>query len=65
MGLVDGEQIDYYDSNIRRTIPRVEWMEKSMGPDYWDRQTQVSIGEEQNFKNNIEVAKKRFNQTGG
>uniref|UniRef100_A0A8C9RM92 Major histocompatibility complex class I UBA n=1 Tax=Scleropages formosus TaxID=113540 RepID=A0A8C9RM92_SCLFO len=65
VGLVDEEQFVYYDSNIRRTIPRVEWVNKAADPDYWNRNTQNFIGAEQVFKNNIEVAKKRFNQTGG
>uniref|UniRef100_A0A8C9RP42 Major histocompatibility complex class I UBA n=1 Tax=Scleropages formosus TaxID=113540 RepID=A0A8C9RP42_SCLFO len=65
VGLVDEEQFVYYDSRNHRMVPRVEWMEKSEGKDYWDRETRKHIGWEQVFKNNIEVAKKRFNQTGG
>ncbi|XP_072561934.1 class I histocompatibility antigen, F10 alpha chain-like isoform X1 [Paramormyrops kingsleyae] len=65
VGLVDGEPITYYDSNIRREVPRPEWMAKAVDPDYWDRNTQVSMDTEPVFKTNIEVAKQRFNQTGG
>lgn len=65
VGIVDGEPFTYYDSNIRRETPRQEWMAKSVGADYWDQQTQVSIGAEESFVNNINVAKERFNQTGG
>uniref|UniRef100_A0A3B3QID2 Ig-like domain-containing protein n=1 Tax=Paramormyrops kingsleyae TaxID=1676925 RepID=A0A3B3QID2_9TELE len=52
VGLVDGEPFTYYDSN-------------AVDADYWDRNTQVSMDTEPAFKNNIEVAKQRFNQTGG
>ncbi|XP_051728349.1 major histocompatibility complex class I-related gene protein isoform X2 [Ctenopharyngodon idella] len=40
-------------------------MAKSEGDDYWERQTQILTGTEQSFKNNINVVKERFNQTGG
>lgn len=65
VGLVDEQPFTYYDSNIRRETPRQDWMAKSEGEEYWERQTQVLTGTEQNFKNNINVAKERFNQTGG
>ncbi|XP_036411208.1 class I histocompatibility antigen, F10 alpha chain-like [Megalops cyprinoides] len=63
VGLVDGEPISYYDSNIRREVPRQEWMAEEA--DYWEEQTQASISSEQNFKANIGILKSRFNQTGG
>nr|BAD89550.1 major histocompatibility complex class I [Oncorhynchus mykiss] len=65
LGIVDGMQIDYYDSNTKRVVPKQDWMAKTEGSDYWERQTQNSIGDEQTFKANIDVAKQRFNQTGG
>ncbi|XP_028256377.1 major histocompatibility complex class I-related gene protein-like [Parambassis ranga] len=65
LGMLDGVQMDYYDSNIKKVIPKQDWMAKTEGPEYWDRQTQVSIGDEQVFKSNIDVVKQRFNQTGG
>uniref|UniRef100_A0A3B3RA75 MHC class I-like antigen recognition-like domain-containing protein n=1 Tax=Paramormyrops kingsleyae TaxID=1676925 RepID=A0A3B3RA75_9TELE len=46
VGLVDGEPITYYDSNIRREVPRQEWMAKAVDPDYWNRNTQVSTDTE-------------------
>ncbi|XP_072561933.1 class I histocompatibility antigen, F10 alpha chain-like isoform X3 [Paramormyrops kingsleyae] len=65
VGLVDGEPFTYYDSNIRREVPRQEWVTKAVDPDYWDQQTQISMRTEPTFRTNIEVAKQRFNQTGG
>ncbi|XP_072561941.1 class I histocompatibility antigen, F10 alpha chain-like [Paramormyrops kingsleyae] len=65
VGLVDGEPFVYYDSNIRRMTPRQDWMAKSEGPDYWDRNTNKSRIHEQVYKANIETAKRCFNQTGG
>lgn len=64
-GLVDGQQIDYYDSVIRKAVPKAEWISGAVDPDYWNRNTQTYAGNEATFKNNINVAKSRFNQTGG
>ncbi|KAJ8267378.1 hypothetical protein COCON_G00125500 [Conger conger] len=36
VGLVDDEPFTYYDSNIRREIPKTEWIKKNVGEDYWD-----------------------------
>ncbi|KAG7219330.1 hypothetical protein INR49_003448, partial [Caranx melampygus] len=65
VGLVDGQLFSYYDSVIRKEIPKQDWIAQSEGPEYWERQTQRSIGSEQNFKANIDIVKSRFNQTGG
>uniref|UniRef100_A0A8C4TIS9 Class I histocompatibility antigen, F10 alpha chain-like n=1 Tax=Erpetoichthys calabaricus TaxID=27687 RepID=A0A8C4TIS9_ERPCA len=65
LGMVDDKQTDYYDSNIKKVIPRQEWMVKSVDSDYWDRETQISVGDEQNFKAGTATLNKRFNQTGG
>ncbi|KAK1155035.1 hypothetical protein AOXY_G27362 [Acipenser oxyrinchus oxyrinchus] len=65
VGMLDDEQIDYYDSVMKKVIPTQDWMERSEGPEYWERETQNLIGAEQVFKANIGVAMQRFNQTGG
>nr|APD68781.1 MHC class I alpha antigen [Trachinotus ovatus]APD68837.1 MHC class I alpha antigen [Trachinotus ovatus] len=65
LGVLDGQQMDYYDSNIKKVIPKQDWMAKSEGPEYWETQTQASIGSEQTFKGNIKTLSDRFNQTGG
>ncbi|KAI4898239.1 hypothetical protein NFI96_029633 [Prochilodus magdalenae] len=65
IGQVDGEQIDYYDSNIGKAIPKAEWMEKSEGEDYWNRETQVAQGNHESFKVSLGNIMQRFNQTTG
>ncbi|KAL6466127.1 hypothetical protein MHYP_G00262600 [Metynnis hypsauchen] len=67
VGQVDGEQIGYYDSNIRKFIPKTEWMKKTEAddPDYWNRETHSSQGHQESFKANVATAMQRFNQTGG
>ncbi|GLD73276.1 H-2 class I histocompatibility antigen, Q9 alpha chain-like protein [Lates japonicus] len=64
LGMLDGVEMVYYDSNIRKVIPKQDWMAETEGPEYWESETQISIGAEQTFKVNIETAKSRFNQTG-
>nr|AYC61986.1 class I histocompatibility antigen A1 [Anguilla japonica] len=65
VGLVDDEQITYYDSDIKRKIPKTEWMKENVGADSWDFYTQILTGHQQNFKANIGIAMQRFNQTQG
>ncbi|KAK7899332.1 hypothetical protein WMY93_020185 [Mugilogobius chulae] len=67
VGLVDDVQMFYYDSNTKKAVPKQDWMDKvSEGdPQYWDRNTQKTLGSEQVYKVNIEIAKQRMNQTGG
>ncbi|XP_056124385.1 major histocompatibility complex class I-related gene protein isoform X2 [Rhinichthys klamathensis goyatoka] len=65
VGLVDEGPFMYFDSNAMKAVPKTEWMRQSVGADYWDSETQTSIGNHQNFKNNIQIAKERFNQSKG
>ncbi|XP_030623484.1 patr class I histocompatibility antigen, B-1 alpha chain [Chanos chanos] len=63
VGLVDGVQFMYYDSDMKRVVPKTEWIKEKEGADYWESQTQIATGEQLSFKNNIQIAKERFNQT--
>nr|XP_061843205.1 class I histocompatibility antigen, F10 alpha chain-like [Nerophis lumbriciformis] len=67
VGYVDGVEISYYDSNIRKAESKQDWMNKitAEDPKYWQRQTEISVRNELIAKHNLEVLKKRFNQTGG
>ncbi|XP_043993735.1 H-2 class I histocompatibility antigen, Q9 alpha chain-like isoform X2 [Gambusia affinis] len=67
VGLVDDLQISHCDSFINRNEPRQNWMSRAEeeDPGYWEGQTQTCLGQQQSFKANIDIAKKRFNQTGG
>nr|XP_061808357.1 major histocompatibility complex class I-related gene protein-like [Nerophis lumbriciformis] len=67
VGYVDGVQITHYDSKSGKYRLKQDWMNKitAEDPHYRERQTQISIGAEQVSKVDIEIAKERFNQTGG
>ena len=67
VGLVDEVQMIHYDSNTKKAEPKQDWMRRVTAdyPQYWESQTEVSVGHQQSFKANIDIAKQRFNQTGG
>ncbi|XP_077051195.1 HLA class I histocompatibility antigen, alpha chain E-like isoform X2 [Siphateles boraxobius] len=65
VGLVDGVQFMYFDSNEKKAVPKTEWIRLNEGADYWDSETQINIDEHQVFKNNIEVVREWFNQSAG
>ncbi|XP_061878099.1 class I histocompatibility antigen, F10 alpha chain-like [Entelurus aequoreus] len=67
VGYVDGVEISYYDSNIRKAESKQDWMNKitAEDPKYWQMQTEINVRNEIIHKHNLEVRKKRFNQTGG
>ncbi|KAM9379514.1 major histocompatibility complex class I-related gene protein-like isoform 1-T1 [Pholidichthys leucotaenia] len=65
VGMIDGQQIGYYDSEIKKVIPKQDWMEKNEGPEFWERHTQRAVGHQQTSIASINTLKQRFNQTGG
>ncbi|XP_067335378.1 class I histocompatibility antigen, F10 alpha chain-like isoform X2 [Channa argus] len=67
VGMVDGVETVYYDSNTRRAEPKQDWMNRITAddPQYWETQTDSAMVSHQTFKVNIDIAKQRFNQTGG
>uniref|UniRef100_A0A8C6VB13 Ig-like domain-containing protein n=1 Tax=Naja naja TaxID=35670 RepID=A0A8C6VB13_NAJNA len=68
VGYLDDQLFSYYDSNSQKVQPRVSWMEKyvrEVDPQYWDRETQISRGTEEWFRENLEILRNRDNQSEG
>ncbi|KAL6466089.1 hypothetical protein MHYP_G00262220 [Metynnis hypsauchen] len=67
VGLVDGEQFEYYDSNISEVIPKTEWIKKidADDPKYWNKSKEIAQGNQEIFKFNIATLMQRFNHTEG
>ncbi|XP_053085101.1 BOLA class I histocompatibility antigen, alpha chain BL3-7 isoform X2 [Pangasianodon hypophthalmus] len=65
VGLVDGEQFVSYDSNIRKLIPKTEWIKKvgADDPRYWERETDRAQDQQEVFQNNLATVMQSFNQT--
>uniref|UniRef100_A0A673HTX3 Ig-like domain-containing protein n=1 Tax=Sinocyclocheilus rhinocerous TaxID=307959 RepID=A0A673HTX3_9TELE len=62
---LDGRQIDYYDSEIKKLIPRQDWMKEFASTDTWKEDTEIRQQVQQIYKNNIHVLTERFNQSHG
>uniref|UniRef100_A0A8C6WUB6 Ig-like domain-containing protein n=1 Tax=Neogobius melanostomus TaxID=47308 RepID=A0A8C6WUB6_9GOBI len=67
VGLVDDLQMIYYDSNRKKAVPKQDWMNKVTEDDlqYWERNTQIDLDQEQTFKAGVEILTQRLNQTEG
>uniref|UniRef100_A0A3P9NA57 Ig-like domain-containing protein n=1 Tax=Poecilia reticulata TaxID=8081 RepID=A0A3P9NA57_POERE len=67
VGFVDDVQISYCDSSNNENVPKQDWMNKvsSDYPNYRKEETLTCLDKQQTFKINLEIAKQRYNQTGG
>ncbi len=62
LGILDGKQIDYYDSIIGKNVLKQAWMEGTRDE---NRITDIRRGHQASFSNNINILTERFNQTLG
>ncbi|XP_051745340.1 major histocompatibility complex class I-related gene protein-like [Ctenopharyngodon idella] len=60
MGLLDGTQIDYYNSKEKRKIPTQPWMKEKLPEDYWEKGTQSRKRKEQWFNINVHILMDRM-----
>ncbi|XP_060541668.1 H-2 class I histocompatibility antigen, Q9 alpha chain-like [Pantherophis guttatus] len=67
VGYVDGQVFVHYNSHTQKAQPRVSWMEKveKDNPQYWNTQTQGLRDSEEQFRENLEIARNRYNQSEG
>ncbi len=62
---LDGEQIDYYDSKIKKLIHKQDWMKEYTSKELWKEDIAIRKHVEQIYKINIPVIMERFNQSRG
>uniref|UniRef100_A0A3Q3M0Z4 MHC class I-like antigen recognition-like domain-containing protein n=1 Tax=Labrus bergylta TaxID=56723 RepID=A0A3Q3M0Z4_9LABR len=67
VGMVDDIQAGHYDSNIKRVELKQDWVKKVTEDEaeYWKWLNQRAVGVQQLFKVDLDIFKRRFNQTGG
>ncbi|XP_060740317.1 BOLA class I histocompatibility antigen, alpha chain BL3-7-like [Tachysurus vachellii] len=68
VGMLDGLQVNYYDSNIMKFEPKTEWIKKvhNDDPDVWNRWSKnFKEGTQESFKVGVDTLMQRFNQTTG
>eukprot|EP00063_Salmo_salar_P046189 XP_014021024.1 PREDICTED: major histocompatibility complex class I-related gene protein-like isoform X3 [Salmo salar] len=53
----------FYDSSTKEVVARQEWVKGAVDPDFWRRNTQILKENEMVFKDNMDTARDRFNQT--
>lgn len=49
VGMVDGQQFMYFDSDTNKAVPKTEWI-RYYGTDYWDTETQIVINRHEEYK---------------
>lgn len=63
IGVLDGVQITYFDSKTEEDIARQPWMERALGSDYWDKETQRLINRHKLYMANVQIAMQRSNRS--
>ncbi|CAM4661991.1 unnamed protein product [Leuciscus chuanchicus] len=62
---LDGQQTDYYDSQIMKLIPKQNWMKEFASTELWKNYTEIRKHVQQIYKINIHVLMETFNQSQG
>ncbi|XP_043079772.1 LOW QUALITY PROTEIN: major histocompatibility complex class I-related gene protein-like [Puntigrus tetrazona] len=62
---LDGQHIDYYDSEIKKLIPRQDWMKEFISGDRFVEYTEIREHVQQTNKVNLTVLMEIFNQSHG
>ncbi|XP_054145243.1 class I histocompatibility antigen, F10 alpha chain-like [Melozone crissalis] len=65
MGFVDGIPFERYDSRRGRVEPLTEWIKNGAEPEYWERGTQIGVGNQHVAARGLEILRERYNQSGG
>uniref|UniRef100_A0ACB8EFB5 Uncharacterized protein n=1 Tax=Sphaerodactylus townsendi TaxID=933632 RepID=A0ACB8EFB5_9SAUR len=65
VGFVNDQLTDYYDSNTRRSVPHVCWLEEVEKdyPQFWDRKSQTLLNIELTLGTNLDFLRNSLNQS--
>ncbi|RXM94149.1 Spliceosome RNA helicase DDX39B [Acipenser ruthenus] len=62
-GMVDNEQAEYYNSDFKKVITRIEGMEKDINPEHWERHTARAVHEQRAMEVHLGRTMHLFNHT--
>ncbi|XP_048345301.1 class I histocompatibility antigen, F10 alpha chain-like isoform X2 [Sphaerodactylus townsendi] len=65
VGYMDGQPIEYFDSHVRRVLPRAPWMEENLNEQYWNEQTDLVHVNERWLRDYLLILQNHYNQTRG
>ncbi|CAL8365887.1 unnamed protein product, partial [Arctogadus glacialis] len=60
IGVLDGQPIDYFDSDTQEKVPREDWMKERLDKEYWDKGTISRQTKQQWFKDNLKIVTDRL-----
>ncbi|XP_075117033.1 class I histocompatibility antigen, F10 alpha chain-like [Leptodactylus fuscus] len=64
VGYLDDQQTEIYSSDISRTVPVAQWIQKTKDK-HFERETQTDKANEALFRHEMKIMMNRFNYTGG
>ncbi|XP_044838797.1 major histocompatibility complex class I-related gene protein-like [Mauremys mutica] len=64
-GYVDGQLVITYSSETQRAQPGTAWMERNVGPEQWERDTWNLRVAQSVFREDLDILRGRYNQSGG
>ncbi|XP_058862819.1 major histocompatibility complex class I-related gene protein-like isoform X2 [Acipenser ruthenus] len=62
--MVDDVQLSYYDSTMEKPVLQQDWLNNTMGHEFWDRQTWYILSDHDIIKRSLRNAIQHFNHTG-
>ncbi|XP_065142689.1 major histocompatibility complex class I-related gene protein-like [Paramisgurnus dabryanus] len=65
VGFVNDQEFIYFDSKIKKAVPKTEWIRENKGEDYWNRETNAFTNYYWEYKNEMQIIMDRFNHSEG